>query len=159
MNNSNNLENKQLREMIESIIQRKAVNGNFVAAHEAMYNTFFSIFKDLKNEYTKRNKVKRINKIDFIEEKNMLYKYYQVVSGNENKVRKSYRAKIREENEIAEKRCYEKLEIDRQEVILEKRAELWDKIQKGQITVADNLALHYNGYSKYCISVKNDNIK
>lgn len=154
MYNFDELDNKEKRRLIEAEILGKTRNGNFDKTHKEMYEVFFSIFKSLSEEYEKNKKIKKIKVIDFIEQKNMLKEYYEIVKGNASQVRKNHYNRLKEESEkrtneiqkqIWEKKCQEeKLEKDR----------LLEKIKNGQITEADNLNLMIHGLSDYCIGIK-----
>lgn len=132
------MKDKKQRQLIEDIIRSKSHN-KYEDVHNEMYKAFFSIDYDLYVEYNKKNKKNKISVIDFIEKKNMLEVYYQVVIGNIDQAKRDYYSNLKREGEIGKNKIIEqKLKEQHQKQKLEKEKYL-EKAKSGQATDFDKL--------------------
>ena len=154
MNDFDELDKKVQRQLIEDEIRRKSFDGNYEEVHKKMYDTFFSIFKNMSNEYRYEKENSKISIIEFIDKKNMLKEYYEIAKGNNSRVLTDYHDKLKKESEKLWNEHFEQeIEKSRQEKEIKKNR-LLEKISNGQITKADNLDLIINGLEDYCITEK-----
>ncbi|WP_434292025.1 hypothetical protein [Clostridium botulinum] len=155
MHNFDELDSKGQRQRIEDEIISRRRGVDYAKAHNEMYETFFRIFEGLEKEYKEENDKKEITKINFIDKKNMLEEYYEIVKGNAHQVRQKHNNMIRKRSkeriiELQKQELEKRKQEEEQEEELE-RAKLLKKIENGQITEADNLNLMIHELTEYCV--------
>ncbi|MGC5325176.1 hypothetical protein [Brevibacillus sp. SYSU BS000544] len=128
-------DNKTLRSVIEEKVRKKAAKNkrDFPDAHMLYYNIFFDIFSSLLFDYNQN--YKNMKKIDYIEKRGKLKEYYEIVCGNDEKVRRNYYKML---DERRKKREEEELLKMKRELEKKAREEYEEKVRNGTNTPLDD---------------------
>ncbi|MEK4459662.1 hypothetical protein [Paenibacillus sp. FSL R10-2748] len=122
--------NSTLRSEIESMIRRDAYNDReYIQHHERYYDIFFDIFSSLRRDY--ENNYKHLKKIEYIEKKNLLKIYKDIVAGRGREVRARYYRFLEEETKKQIRKGLGEETIER---IIKRTTDYNQKLSKGANT-------------------------